>query len=317
MNLEQLIQQKCQEAQQILELLDFPASQQNERSALTLLALLDLKPTQAWNEASDPLIGITPIMDWCRQHYAKIYAPNTRETFRRQTMHQFIEAGIAIANPDQPDRAINSPKWCYQISPEALILFQAFKSEQWLYQLAHFQKNRQSLRKTYAQLREIQRIPVALSQELMIDLSAGEHSQLIKAIIEDFGSRYVPNGKLLYVGDTGQKWGYVDQAEFDRLGIQLDLHGKMPDVILYAPTQNWLFLVEAVTSHGPVDGKRYQELTQRFQRANLGLIFVTAFATRREMARFVADIAWESEVWIAEAPDHLIHFNGSRFLGPY
>ncbi|WP_110519080.1 BsuBI/PstI family type II restriction endonuclease [Herpetosiphon llansteffanensis] len=317
MNNEQLRQQKCQEAQKILSLLDFPLAQENERSALTLLALLDLNPIQAWHEASAPLIGITPIMDWCRLHYAKIYAPNTRETFRRQTMHQFIEAGIVVANPDQPHRAINSPKWCYQIAPEALSLFQTFNSEQWVYQLAHFQKIRQSLQKNYAQLREMQRIPVTLSQNLNIDLSAGEHSQLIKAIIEDFGSRYVPNGKLLYVGDTGQKWGYVDQAEFERLGIELDLHGKMPDVILYAPDQNWLFLVEAVTRHGPVDGKRYHELNQLFQRANLGLIFVTAFATRREMARFVADISWESEVWIAEAPDHLIHFNGSRFLGPY
>nr|WP_269083564.1 BsuBI/PstI family type II restriction endonuclease [Herpetosiphon geysericola] len=166
-------------------------------------------------------------------------------------------------------------------------------------------------------MREVQKIPVTLDQDLTINLSIGEHSQLIKSIIEDFGSRYVPNGKLLYVGDTGQKWGYVDSAEFERLGIELNLHGKMPDVILYAPTHGWLFLIEAVTSHGPVDGKRYQELNQLFQRANLGLIFVTAFATRREMARFAADISWESEVWIAEAPDHLIHFNGSRFLGPY
>ncbi|MFS2517149.1 MULTISPECIES: BsuBI/PstI family type II restriction endonuclease [Parabacteroides] len=30
----------------------------------------------------------------------------------------------------------------------------------------------------------------------------------------------------------------------------------------------------------------------------------------------MADIAWETEVWIAENPGHMIHFNGDRFIGP-
>jgi hypothetical protein len=44
---------------------------------------------------------------------------------------------------------------------------------------------------------------------------------------------------------------------------------------------------------------------------------VTAFETRRSMQSFLSQLAWESEVWIAEDPDHMIHFNGEHFLEPY
>ena len=83
------------------------------------------------------------------------------------------------------------------------------------------------------------------------------------------------------------------------------------------PGENRLLLIEAVTSAGPVDGKRRKELKDLFVGCKAGLVFVTAFETRRTMQTFVSHIAWESEVWIAEDPDHKIHFNGERFLGPY
>ena len=113
-------------AQQIIVALGLPRAQQNERSALCLLALLNLPPGKPWTEASAPLIGITPIMDWAREHYGKDYAPNTRETVRRQTMHQFVDAGIALYNPDKPNRPINSPQTVYQIEPATLSLVRSF-----------------------------------------------------------------------------------------------------------------------------------------------------------------------------------------------
>lgn len=113
-------------AHQILISLGLPRAQQNERSALCLLALLNLTPGKSWSKAESPLVGITPIMDWAREHYDKEYAPNTRETVRRQTMHQFCDAGIALYNPDQPDRPVNSPKAVYQIEPAALSLLRTF-----------------------------------------------------------------------------------------------------------------------------------------------------------------------------------------------
>ncbi len=147
-------------------------------------------------------------------------------------------------------------------------------------------------------------------------LSPGKHSRLIKSVIEAFAPRFIPGATLLYAGDTGDKMGYFERDRMRSLGIDIDRHGKMPDAVFYQPERNWLILVEAVTSHGPVDGKRHQELTRLFGTAAAGLVHVTAFPSRSVMARYVGIIAWETEVWLADAPDHLIHFNGTRFLGP-
>jgi hypothetical protein len=136
-------------------------------------------------------------------------------------------------------------------------------------------------------------------------------------LIENFCPRFVPGGQIIYIGDTGSKWGYFDKARLEGLGVAVDSHGKMPDAVVYDPKNNWLFLIEAVTSHGPVDSKRRIELEKIFKRAKAGLVYVTAFPTRSEMSRYLAEISWETEVWVVEAPSHLIHFDGTRFLGPY
>ncbi len=304
-------------AQQIIISLGLPRAQQNERSALCLLALLNLSPGKTWAEIESPLMGITPIMDWARKHYAKEYAPNTRETLRRQTMHQFCDAGIALYNPDQPDRPVNSPKAVYQIEPAVLILLRTFGAEAWSDALTFYLAKQETLVARYAKEREQNRIPVEIAPGKAITLSPGQHSELIRAIIEDFAPRFAPGSELVYVGDTGDKWGYFDEDLLNELEVSMDAHGKMPDVVLYYTEKNWLLLVESVTSHGSIDGKRHDELTNLFAGAKAGLVYVTAFPTRIVMGRYLSEIAWETEVWVAEAPSHLIHFNGVRFLGPY
>lgn len=220
-------------AQQIIARLGLPRAQQNERSALCLLALLNLIPDKSWINAENPLMGITPIMDWAREHYGKNYAPNTRETFRRQTMHQFCAAGIALYNPDKPDRPVNSPKAVYQIEPTTLTLLRSFGSEQWNDNLAIYLSKRETLIDKYAMEREQNCIPVEIAQGKNITLSPGKHSELIQAIIEDFAPRFAPCSKLVYVGDTGDKWGYFDEELLTGIGVDVDPHGKMPDVVLY------------------------------------------------------------------------------------
>lgn len=279
---------------------------------------MDLTPDRKWKQAGTPLLGITPIMDWAKQHYAADYAPNTRETFRRQTMHQFVAAGIALRNPDKPDRPTNSPDTVYQIAPEARDLLKTHGSRIWAGKLAAWQAARQSLSQRYAKTRDLERIPVRICRNKKIELSPGAHSRLIKAIIEDFAPRFAPDSTLIYVGDTGKKWGYFDEAALNAFGVgHIDAHGKMPDVVLHFPERSWLLLVESVTSHGPVDGKRHEELSALFKASTAGLVFVTAFPDKATYKKYAADIAWETEVWIADAPEHMIHFNGSRFIGPY
>nr|WP_245539002.1 BsuBI/PstI family type II restriction endonuclease [Thioflavicoccus mobilis] len=267
--------------------------------------------------AEDPLVGITPIMDWARRHYGKNYAPNTRETIRRQTMHQFIDAGLAVYNPDMPNRPVNSPKAVYQIEPTALALLRDFGAPRWRDSLTTYLAKRETLASRYAREREQNRTPVEIAPGRQITLSPGEHSELIRSIIEDFAPRFAPGSTLVYAGDTGEKWGYFDAVLLAELGVEVDSHGKMPDVVLHYAARNWLLLVESVTSHGPVDGKRHAELNRLFADATAGLVYVTAFPSRGVMGRYLAEIAWETEVWVADAPSHLIHFDGERFLGPY
>jgi len=295
-----------------------PRAQRNERSALCLLAIANVTPRKRWSAANAVPIGVTPIMEFAARHYMdEPYAPNTRETIRRQTMQQFRAAGIALYNPDDPARPVNSPKTVYMISPEALSLVRAYGTTRWPRALAAFRRQSKGLAERYAAAREMKHVPLKIAGGARSRLSPGAHSELIRQIVEVFGAQYAPGGTLLYAGDAGEKWSYFDESKLARLGVQMDAHGKMPDVVIHDTKRNWLLLCEAVTSHGPVDGKRHDELKKLFGKSKAGLVFVTAFPSRAVMARYIGQIAWETEVWCAETPTHLIHFNGARFLGPY
>lgn len=311
------IKQKIQDALYILDSLGMPRAQRNERSALTLLALIGLKPESSWTDAIDPLMGITPIMDFIREQYAKSYAPNTRETIRRQTMHQFVDAGIAIPNPDEPTRPTNSPKWVYQIEPNVLQLLKSFGQKDWNQQLDAYLSNRRTLAERYAKQREMEKIPLTFGEARAVYLTPGAHNELIRLIIEEFGPRFTPGAEVLYIGDAGEKFVHFNEQKLKKLNVALDNRGKFPDVILYYPKEDWLLLIESVTSHGPIDAKRQSELATAFSGCTAGLVYVTAFLDRSTMKRYLDELSWETEVWVAATPTHMIHFNGKRFLGPY
>ncbi len=301
----------------MLAAIGMPRAQQNERSAMSLLALLDLRPGMPWSEASARLVGMRGTLDFVRTVFRRTVAENTRETYRRQTMHQFVAAGIAMYNPDSPERPVNSPKTVYQVAPEALTLFRSYGTHAWAAKLADFKKLGPGLAERYSRPRELQRIDLRRRMGQELRLSPGGHSDLVRAVVDEFGPRFVPGGTLLYVGDTEEKWAYFDEAHAKKLGLVLDAHGKMPDVLILDEKRRWLFLIEAVTSHGPVNAKRHEELVRLFAGVDRGKVFVTAFPSRATMARFIQDIAWETEVWVSDNPSHLIHFDGTRFLGPH
>ena len=309
---------RIKETVEILHGLDLPRAQQNKRSALTLLALLDMKVDTPWSDAASPLLGITEMMDYFRDYFGVKYAPNTRETVRRQTVHQFVQAGLILANPDNPSRPVNSPDTRYQIEGSALNLMKSYGSPSWVSNLRSYLKSVASSKKLHAKEREMALIPVKLPNGDELKLTAGGQNELIKPIIEELCPRYLQGGIVVYMDDAGpkRKEAALEYLK-DQLGIKIDIHGKMPDVIIHMPEKGWLVLIEAVTSHGPIDIKRHNELKDLFQKPDLGLIFVTAFLDRQTMGRYLSDIAWETEVWVAQTPTHLIHFNGERFLGPY
>jgi adenine-specific DNA-methyltransferase len=311
------VKTKVEVAVGVLKALKSPKEQCNERSALTLLALLDLEPAAPWSAASDPRRGVTEMMDWMAAKYGKKYAPNTRETVRRFTLHQFVEMGLVVLNSDDPSRPTNSPKNVYQIEPSALALLRTFGTDNWQKNLTDYVDSMQGKNRLREAARKMAQIPVTLPDGQTLQLSAGGQNVLIKEIIEQFAPRFTPGGHVIYVGDAGEKHLLNDEEYLAKLGVVIDRHGKMPDVVIHYKDRNWLVLIEAVTSHGPVNMLRHTQLKDLFAGSNAGLVFVTAFLDRQAMREYLPDIAWETEVWVADAPTHLIHFNGERFLGPY
>lgn len=160
-------------------------------------------------------------------------------------------------------------------------------------------------------------VPVTLPSGTMLQLSKGKHNLLQKAIIEDFLPRYGEKAQVLYLGDTAQKFLHMERECLKRLNFFELAHDELPDVIAYSESKNWLYLIEAVHSSGPISSLRHEQLRSLTKKCTAEILYVTAFLDRNTFRKYAPDIAWETEVWIAEAPDHIIHFDGQRFLGPY
>ena len=311
------VKRRVQASIGILKSLQAPRGQTNDRSALTLLGLLDLAPADSWSMSSAPLRGVTELMDWIAANYGRKYAPNTRETIRRFTLHQFIEMGLVLLNPDNPARPPNSPNNVYQIEPSALELLRCFETDAWDSSLFAYLKSMAGKNRLLEKARLMEHIPVTLPDGKQLELTAGGQNILVKEIIEQFTPRFTPGGHVIYVGDAGEKHLLYDVEYLKSLGVEIDPHSKMPDAVVHYVERNWLVLIEAVTSHGPINVLRHNQLKDLFAGSTVGLVFVTTFLDRATMREYLPEIAWETEVWVADAPDHLIHFNGERFLGPY
>lgn len=309
--------EKLESATEILRLFGFASRQRNDAAGHTLLALLDLRPEQSWAQASAPYCGITPIIKFIRECYGIDYAPNTRETIRDEAVKHFVESGLVVRNPDDPQRPTNSGKTVYQIEPNALELIRLFNTDRWNEMLALYHAKQESIRHELERRRTLVRIPLTLPSGESITLSPGGQNPLIRSIVEEFCARFTRGAVVAYIGDAEDKFRFLRTDYLERLGVNVPAPAKMPDVVVHDAERNWLVLIEAVSAGGPVDGKRRRELKELFRGCKAGLVFVTAFPSREAMRTFLAQISWESEVWVADDPDHLIHFDGERFLGPY
>lgn len=308
---------KIDDALEIIRRLGLPRAQQNERSALTLLALAKMGPNNSWKNTEKPLLRIWDIMGFMREKYGKDYAANSRETIRRQTIHQFEQAQIVNRNPDDPSRPTNSGNNCYALTDEAAKVLRTFGTPQFKKTVRLFVKKYGQLAKLYDQKRSLRLVELKLPGKVTVRLSPGKHNALQVAVINDFGPRFAPGAKLLYLGDTAKKHTICELDIFGELKIRITEHDKLPDIVIYQAEKNWLYLIEAVTSHGPVNPKRHAEIEAILSSCPADRIYVTAFLSRSDFRKSAGDIAWETEVWIAESPDHMVHFNGLKFLGPY
>ena len=309
---------KLEIAKDLLEKIGMPTAQQSTLCCLTLLAMANVKKDGTFQDATNDWIRIHDVISFIDKEYGVIYAENSRETFRKQAMHHFRTAAIIEDN----GKATNSPNYRYRLTGEFLRVVQSIKEpdgtsvcEDDDFEIQSFINRHQSLKDIYASKKQMQKMPVKINDK-DFTFSPGKHNQLQKAIIEEFAPRFAPNSECLYVGDTTEKDLVKNVKKLKELGFEITLHDKMPDVVLYREDKNWIYFVESVTSVGPMDPKRIVEIGQMTGKVSAGMIFVTAFLDFKTFKKFSESLAWETEVWIADMPDHMIHLNGDKFLGP-
>ena len=305
---------RLKQAQTILRSLGLPRAQCNDMSGLTFLALASISNRTKWSDAKTPRLRIHDILSFIAQYYRRQYAENTRETIRRQVIHQFEQAGIIQRNPDDSALPTNSPRTHYALTKEVVALIRSFANPVWSANLDSYLATRTTLSAIYRKERTAKMVPIRLPTGKMLTLSPGLHNQLQCSVVEQFAPRFAPGALPLYIGDTARKILYLDEALVTKLQIPADEHNKLPDVVLYQEKTKRLFLIEAVTSHGPVSPKRHYELEKMLSNVSATRIYISAFPDFKEFKTHSTDIAWETEVWISEVPDHLIHFNGPKFL---
>ena len=302
---------KLDDAKEILKDCGMPVQQQNDISAYTLLTLAEVEPDMEWEQATNSWKRIHDVLEFTSEKYEKSYAENTRETIRKNCMHQFREGAIVEDN----GKATNSPNYRYRITCETLELIQSYNSGAYVERLSAYLKEKETLVEKYASKKQMEMMPVKINHE-ELNFSPGKHNELQKAIIEEFAPRFAPNAECLYVGDTIKKDLIKNVKKLSSLGFEITLHDKMPDVVLYCEDKNWIYFIEAVTSVGPMSQQRIIEIEEMTKEVSAGKIYVTAFPDFSAYKKFSEDLAWETEVWLSELPDHMIHLNGDKFMGP-
>jgi type II restriction enzyme len=316
-------QELINEALTILHRLGIPfaglSPRRLERMALAFLAVARVDRPGDWNIAADALtpwaLRTREIITYINEHFGEEISQGSYDDIRRKDLLLPVLDGVVVQSA--PDASRNSPRRGYALSPDYAPIIRQFGTPGWDAIVNVFLAGKPTLAERLAGVRQLGRIPAILPSGVTLDFSPGEHNELQKAIIEEFLPRYGYGAEVLYVGDTAKKLLVLEQEKLAALRFFEIAHGELPDIIAYSAERNWLYLIEAVHSSGPISQTRLLTLEQLTRDCTADIIYVTAFLTRDTFRRFIADIAWETEVWIADAPDHLIHFNGEKFLGPY
>lgn len=307
---------KLDTVKSLLMQIGMPPKQQSMICVFTLLAMANIRKNTSWAEATNKWIRIHDIIAFTAESYGVVYAENSRETFRKQALHPFRIAALIEDN----GLATNSPNYRYRLTNEFLKVIQELSDDDSIASelgiaLQIFMSNHESLSEIYASKKRMQKMPVRINQQ-EFTFSPGTHNELQKAIIEEFAPRFAPDSECLYVGDTIKKDLVKNIEKLNELGFEITLHDKMPDVVLYRADKNWIYFIESITSVGPMDPKRIVEIEAMTKNVSAGKIYISAFLDFSTFKKFSDQLAWETEVWIADMPDHMIHLNGDKFLGP-
>ena len=313
------IQQIINEALDILESVGIPMDKTErslERMAVCLLAVAGV--TKKWIEAKENTnLKSRAIITFVNEHFEENISSGSYDDIRRKDLKLLVLADIIENSGVSKGSATNDPTRGYALHKDFKNLIVTYKTNNWETTLLKFNKNKPTLAEILDRKRNIEKIPVTLPNGKPLEFSLGEHNILQKQIIEQFLPRFGSDCVVLYIGDTSNKSLHIEIKELEKLNFFELSHDQLPDIIAFSEKNNWLYLIEAVHSSGPMSETRVLELKKMLKDCKAELIFVTSFLKRTEFKKWMLDVAWETEVWIADNPDHLVHFNGHKFLGAY
>ncbi|MBL4810511.1 MAG: hypothetical protein JKY43_10700 [Phycisphaerales bacterium] len=324
------VDKKILEAQQLLKAIGLPlgedelrTARRQKRLAMAFLAVANIKPETDWKDAcihgdsSGHALSTREVIAFWNEHYEENISSGSYDDVRRKDLIWLVESNLVLRSAINPDASTNDPTRKYAVSVEASDLVKDFGTNDWPSLVENFKGKHGEIKERLAKKRAIAKMPVQLPNGEEIELSPGEHNVIQKAIVEKFLPIYGYDSEILYIGDTTKKILHIEKEKLEELGFFELAHDSLPDVVAYSKTKNWIYLIEAVHSSNPMSRLRHASLERLTAQCIAPRIYVSAFLNRAAFREWVAEISWETEVWIADAPEHLIHFNGNKFLGPH
>ena len=287
-----------------------------EKMAMACMAAGQIKTSLSESQSAESGVFYKSrdIINFENAYYSENISLGSYDDIRRKDLILLVEAFLVVRSSSVTEQATNDPSRGYALSRDFAELLKAYGTDSWNVVLKKFSATHQLLCEELARRRELSKIPVALPDGRKLTLSFGEHNELQKAIIEEFLPRFGFGAELLYVGDTSDKFLLRENARLEELNFFPLEHDELPDVVAYSSKKNLLYLIEAVHSAGPMSELRVMKLKRHLEKCPAEVAFFTAFQSKDIFRKWACDIAWETEVWIAESPEHLIHFNGFKFL---
>lgn len=291
-----------------------------ERMAIAFLAVSDIKTSKeiqlAKNLSDDAhAIKTREIIEYVNVHFQENISSGSYDNIRRKDLKLLLAAEIVLQS--SPTSATNDSTRGYGLNQAYAKLLKNYPSKGWSSGVKKQLKGIKTLSEKLKRKRNLDKIPIVLSSSKKLKFSIGLHNVLQKSIVEQFLPIYGYGAEVLYIGDTSNKYLHLNQSALEKLNFFKISHDELPDIIAYSKAKNWLYLIEAVHSSGAINELRLLQLKKLTKNCKADIIYITAFLDRKTFRKFIGDIAWETEVWIADNPEHLIHFNGDKFLGPY
>lgn len=292
-----------------------------EKMAMSFLAIANMKPGKTWSEVAKPADGHTlrtrEIISFINNNFNEQISSGSYDDIRRKDLIRPVGMELIIKSADNRDADTNDGTRGYAISQKLSDLATQFGSVNWAESVTNFKLDKDYIDQLEGS-RDIKKLSVTLPNGRILKLDAGPHNEIQKAVVEEFLPRFGYGAKVFYIGDTSEKKAVKDDEAMTGIGLDVLDRGMLPDIVAFSEQKKWLYLIEAVHSSNPLNPERCIELSRTVLRnCPHPVVFVTAFLTKRDFTKWAIQIAWETEVWIAAQPDHMIHFNGDKFMGPH